>query len=178
MADIRNISFMDTQWLQHVRVLTRDNVLDYFALSPFYDSKSNNQAIRAQGVSMDHLKDKVGLEFVVEPNEDEPKLFIIKKQHRLSRLDTKVLEVYYVLDGTIYQSPTLLTVLNARYAEICHYLEQAFEIVLDDVEYTCEGRICLNRDSMESQKSRKRPQLREFPSYEAILEDIEHLIQT
>lgn len=181
MADKRNISFMDPMCLQDLQArnipLSRENILEYFSMSPFYDSQSNNEAIRAQGVSAIHLKGMKGLEFEVEPTQDEPKLFVIKKQKRSSPTSADILEVYYVLDGTIYQSPSLLDILNVRYSDICHYLHQAFQVALDDLQYTPRGRTCLQHTSVqEKQKLVTQRQIPEMPSFTAIIDDIEAMI--
>ena len=91
----QNLLFIDTIFLQNFG-LSRENVLDYFALSPFWDPMSNNQAIRTQGASLMNLLNMKGLEFVVEPNLNEPKIFIIKKQKRLSYHNVEVIDIYYV----------------------------------------------------------------------------------
>ncbi len=95
MESQQNLLFIDTIFLQNFG-LSRDNVLDYFALSPFWDSLSNNQAIRTQGASLQNLLNMQGLEFAIEPNKNEPKLFIIKKQKRSSHHNVELIEIYYV----------------------------------------------------------------------------------
>jgi hypothetical protein len=39
--------------------LRKENALDYFYLSPFFDVNSNNQLIRTQGVSIEHLRSEL-----------------------------------------------------------------------------------------------------------------------
>ena len=90
-----NIMFIDILWLRTFG-LTKENVLDYFALSPFYDPTSNNQSIRTQGVDKSHLLNMEGIEFALEETSYEPTLFIVKKLFRTSPRSSKVLEIYYV----------------------------------------------------------------------------------
>jgi len=91
----QNISFVDVVYLKNFG-LSSVNILDYFALSPFYDPMSNNEAIRTQGVNISHLVNMVGLEFASEKSSYEPSFFIIKKQIRLSPKTAEILAVYYV----------------------------------------------------------------------------------
>lgn len=43
-----------------------------------------------------------------------PHLFVVRKQHRSPAGALSSLTYYYVLDGTIYQAPTLHAALSAR----------------------------------------------------------------
>jgi mediator of RNA polymerase II transcription subunit 6 len=40
-----SVSYIYQQWLQLFGPLTKENVLDYFAESPFYDRNCNNEGI-------------------------------------------------------------------------------------------------------------------------------------
>lgn len=60
--DPDTISFIDPIWLQQWG-LGPENVLDYFALSPFYDKACNNEQCRMQGINpREGLKNLTGLE--------------------------------------------------------------------------------------------------------------------
>jgi mediator of RNA polymerase II transcription subunit 6 len=54
-----------------------------------------------------------GVEFVLQ-DAQAPHLFVIRKQLRALAGDLTSLAYYYVLDGTVYQAPTLHAVLSAR----------------------------------------------------------------
>ena len=41
--DLTNVSSIDHQWLQFVGLVTKENALDYFANSPFYERTCNNE---------------------------------------------------------------------------------------------------------------------------------------
>lgn len=45
----------DEQWLHVKGGLSPDNVLEYFASSPFYDSNCNNEVARQRGLSIRNL---------------------------------------------------------------------------------------------------------------------------
>ena len=107
-------NYIDIQWLTTFG-LTRQTVLDYFYTSPFFDEKSNNQQIRLQGVEADRhqaiLCSMTGIEYSLdEMNTQEPNLFVIREQERLSPAasDVNLHNVYYIMDGIIYQCPDLL----------------------------------------------------------------------
>jgi len=122
-----NTQYIDITWLTTFGLST-ENVLDYFYTSPFYDSKSNNEIIRTQGVSTTHLQQLVGLEYCVDITScKEPHLYVIRKQLRRSKGNTETLDIFYCLDGIIYQSPVLLDVLNSRIAKAAHHLRNSFE---------------------------------------------------
>lgn len=127
-----NTQYIDITWLSTFG-LTSSNVLDYFYTSPFYDSASNNETFRRQGTPADvmvaHLTNgkTTGLEFALDTaNTKEPHLFVIKKQNR-HRSSVDLLEVYYCLDGIIYQSPILLDLLRNRIAKVALRLKRSFE---------------------------------------------------
>lgn len=147
--------YIDIVWLKEYGV-HRGNVLDYFYYSPWYTSlledKSpnriipNNELCRlGQQDPSVHLPLMVGLEFVLDMEYmDEPHLYVIKKQNRIDQFNVQVLEVFYVLDGIIYQSPVLLDLLRSRLAKTSHYLFNAFNILQSKSSYTSsEGSLCI-----------------------------------
>ena len=47
VTDLSNTSFKDVIWLQKFPLI-KETILDYFALSPFYDRSCNNEVLRMQ----------------------------------------------------------------------------------------------------------------------------------
>lgn len=136
---LEGTNWSDILWLHHFG-LNKDNALDYFQMSPFYDSKSNNQIIRTQSVSHEFLKTMVGLEFALDTiNICEPHLYVIRKQNRIDPNRVQLLEIFYIVDGVIFQSPVLLDVLRTRFAKSVHHLMNSFETVAATVSYTSSG---------------------------------------
>lgn len=172
----RDLSFMDPAWLQTFG-LSRENVLDYFYLSPFYDTNSNNQIIRAQRVEPSHLLNMKGLEFIVEPNSNEPVLFIIKKQNRKSIQHAEILEVFYVMEGTIYQSPSFIDLLSTKYDKIGLYLHQAFQITMNDAQHV-DGHTCLVHPSAILSTPSQYVKIREFPSINSTIQDLDNIVSS
>lgn len=116
--------------------LFRVNALDYFYSSHFYDSDCNNEIIRNQGVSLDHLFNMIGWEYSLdEENIDEPHLFVIRKAYRKSPKTIEVAEVYYILNGTIYSSPNLYDLLRTRASKLSYNLKNAFSEISNHVNY-------------------------------------------
>lgn len=110
--DRSGICFRDDAFLQHY-ALANENVLDYFALSPFYERSCNNELCKMQRMDYSHLLDMVGIEYVLHASE-LPYLFVVRKQRRESRDVATPLELYYIIDGTIYVAPDALRVLVSR----------------------------------------------------------------
>jgi MED6 mediator sub complex component len=143
--------YIDIQWLKTYG-LGRNNVLDYFYTSPFFDLASNNNLIRTQGVQPDHLVNLTGLEYAVDPDiPDQPNLFVIRKQYRESPKNVRILEVYYCLDGIIYQSPELLQLVRSRINKTSHYLDESFQLIQSSTSYSNRhGRICWAQEDHDS----------------------------
>eukprot|EP00904_Undaria_pinnatifida_P002721 jgi/Undpi1/1244/HiC_scaffold_108.g14158.m1 len=140
--DPESISFIDPVWLQQWG-LGPENALDYFALSPFYDKACNNEQCRMQGVDpREGLLNLTGLEFMLEdlpeemsflpPGQPAPvgpqprRLFVIKKQMRKSRTSVEVRAIYYIMEGVIYQTPTVQKLIKSRLNKFTHHLNNAF----------------------------------------------------
>nr|XP_016853750.1 PREDICTED: mediator of RNA polymerase II transcription subunit 6 isoform X1 [Anolis carolinensis] len=85
-VDIRDnllgISWVDSAWIP---ILNSGSVLDYFSerSNPFYDRTCNNEMVKMQRLTLDHLNQMVGVEYILL-HAQEPILFIIRKQQRQS----------------------------------------------------------------------------------------------
>lgn len=67
-----------------------------------------------------------GLEYILL-HVQEPILYVIRKQHRLSPTQVTPLADYYVLAGYVYQAPDLNSFINSRLTTALHHLTTAFE---------------------------------------------------
>ena len=54
-----------------------------------------------------------GVEYELQ-DAQEPHLFVIKKQQRSGPKATSPLQYYYILDGNVYQAPSLHAALSSR----------------------------------------------------------------
>jgi len=132
--------YIDILWLKTFG-LFKGNVLDYFYTSPFFDHTSNNQLIRTQGVTnaRDHLMTMEGMEYELdELNMSEPNLYVIKKQIRRKtpRPSVELLDIYYVIDGIIHQSPDLLQLTRSRISKAAHHLGRSFHELQSTTTFT------------------------------------------
>ncbi|XP_060601728.1 mediator of RNA polymerase II transcription subunit 6-like isoform X1 [Ruditapes philippinarum] len=120
-----SITWHDSAWIP---VLNAGNVLDYFSerSNPFYDRQCNNEIIKMQRLSQDHLVNMTGTEYIVL-HVQEPILYIIRKQYRHSQQHVTPQVDYYIIAGTVYQAPDLGSVLNCRLVNSVHNLQSAFE---------------------------------------------------
>ncbi|GJN94781.1 hypothetical protein Rhopal_007873-T1 [Rhodotorula paludigena] len=109
------------------------HALEYFSLSPFFDKASSNAQLRMQMMfsrgGMDGVDEEkelsrfTGLEFVVAPSSrPQDDLFVIHKRQRASPTETTVVGAYYILNGNVYQAPSLFEVLNERVLTSLHAL--------------------------------------------------------
>eukprot|EP00232_Nephroselmis_pyriformis_P026922 CAMPEP_0182869836 /NCGR_PEP_ID=MMETSP0034_2-20130328/10168_1 /TAXON_ID=156128 /ORGANISM="Nephroselmis pyriformis, Strain CCMP717" /LENGTH=114 /DNA_ID=CAMNT_0025002315 /DNA_START=25 /DNA_END=366 /DNA_ORIENTATION=- len=86
--------------------LSRDTVIDYIRISPFWGAENGGEL-------------PPGVEYVVAHAQD-PHIYVIRKQLRVSADNAKHMTFYYVLDGSIYQAPTLHGVIAARANRCLH----------------------------------------------------------
>jgi hypothetical protein len=130
---LANRSFQDIQFLMTFPLISPSAVLNYFSVSPFFDVNSNNQTLVTQGIeqSLLHLQQMTGIEFTVnERLSKPPRLFVINKQYRFSLRHIEVREVYYCLDGAIFQCPDLLEVLKTRLSKVTLALTKSYHEIM------------------------------------------------
>lgn len=130
--DLRHVSFRDVAWLQNF-ALTEATILDYFALSQFYERTCNNEVLRMQArYTDDHpsgedllqqLHKMTGIEYGLLASKP-PSLFIIGKWERHSPQRASLLACYYVMEGAIYMAPSVRDVLESRLASAAHHLRE------------------------------------------------------
>jgi mediator of RNA polymerase II transcription subunit 6 len=128
--DLPGVSYIFHQWLQWHGPLTKENVLDYFAESPFYDRDCNNEVCKKQNVPPDQIealmKTMKGKEYVLVFSNENPRLFVIRRQIRESLDKVKPTGLYYVIEDTVYQAPSLLSLLHSRMVGSLFYLHNSF----------------------------------------------------
>ncbi|XP_064816529.1 mediator of RNA polymerase II transcription subunit 6-like [Oncorhynchus masou masou] len=75
--NLLGISWVDSGW---VPILNPGNVLDYFSerSNPFYDRTCNNEVVKMQRLTLEHLNQMVGVEYILL-HAQEPILYIIRK---------------------------------------------------------------------------------------------------
>ena len=124
--------FRSEAWLRS-EALTDETVLDYFALSPFYDgspSANLNERARASGMhpwsesALAQMRASRGCFDYALAWSSPPHAFVVRKRNREAPSDSldrcRSLSLYYVLDGSVYAAPSLHSVLLCRLAR-CSY---------------------------------------------------------
>lgn len=128
MADqLDEIQWKSPEFIQE-RGLHTANVLEYFALSPFYDRTSNNQVLMMQfqfqqiqiplgqtfqQFFMEKLQEMTGIEFTIAYTR-EPDFWVVRKQKRSSPTQTQSIQDYYIIGANVYQAPKIYDVLSSR----------------------------------------------------------------
>merc|ERR1719239_1640170 len=74
----------------------------------------------------DQMLNMTGIEYTLL-HFQEPILYVIRKQNRISPTQATPLADYYIIAGTVYQGPDLCTVVNSRLLNTLHNLQSAFE---------------------------------------------------
>ncbi|CAL8470759.1 g10301 [Coccomyxa elongata] len=130
--ELAQTTWRDDAWLSFfpLNVFT---ALDYFALSPFYDRTCNNELAKSQGGDLKLATLPPGVEYEVQ-DAQEPHLFIIRKQHRSGPKTTAPLQYYYILDGNVYQAPSLHAALSSRISRCLHNVRTAFNLMQSDLD--------------------------------------------
>lgn len=182
--DRKHWSFVDERWLNTFG-LGPLNVMQYFAMSPFYDPKSNNHALMTQNLDLSALTRMQGLEFMLDERpEYGPDVFVIKKQNRISPDSVRVLEVYFIVHGVVYQSPSLMEVVASRMHKANVYLNRSLEVLLAEQRYTSQWGHSLFEPESSSQGDDKgkgqyptqapRPEMvrREMPPWQTVFDDL------
>ncbi|KAI8641043.1 mediator complex, subunit Med6 [Parasitella parasitica] len=123
--DLTSVEWRDTNWLERVGGFQNQQmVLDYFALSPFWDRHCNNQVLSMQTqyndlrqpyeATVEALRKMTGIEFAVVY--DQPPVWIIQKRYRRGQAsdDVNPIATYYIMGANVYQSPTIYSVIANR----------------------------------------------------------------
>ncbi|XP_065200068.1 mediator of RNA polymerase II transcription subunit 6-like [Planococcus citri] len=128
-----SISWHDSAW---VPLVNSSNVLDYFSerSNPFYDRTCNNETLKMQRMSLEQLVNMTGLEYTLL-HVQEPILYVIRKQHRASPTQAVPVADYYIIAGTVYQAPDLISVVNSRLLTTVSHLQSAFDDLFGITKY-------------------------------------------
>ncbi|XP_010006018.1 PREDICTED: mediator of RNA polymerase II transcription subunit 6 [Chaetura pelagica] len=161
--NLLGISWVDSSWIP---ILNNGSVLDYFSerSNPFYDRTCNNEVVKMQRMTLDHLNQMVGVEYILL-HAQEPILFIIRKQQRQSPTQVIPLADYYIIAGVIYQAPDLGSVINSRVLTAVHGIQSAFEEAMSYCRYhPSKGYWWHFKDQEEREKAKPKAKKKEEPS--------------
>ncbi|KAL0089850.1 MED6 mediator subfamily complex component-domain-containing protein [Phycomyces blakesleeanus] len=123
--DLTSVEWRDTNWLERVGGFQNQQmVLDYFAMSPFWDRQCNNQVLSMQTqyndlrqpyeATVEALRKMTGIEFAVI--HEQPPVWVIQKRYRRGPApdDVNPIATYYITGANVYQSPTIYSVIANR----------------------------------------------------------------
>lgn len=128
-TDLVGTVWRDDMWLSNYP-LNHHTAVDYFACSPFWDPGCNNVRARLEQRALTGLQ---GIEYTLDSCQ-EPHLFVICKQERQSADAAVPLMFYYILDGSVYQTPTIHGVLSARLSRCMYSVQSAFLRLQKDLD--------------------------------------------
>lgn len=90
----------------------------------------NNEQLKMQRLGMEKLTQMRGIEYVLFAAK-EPDLYVIRKQKRESPSSAIPQTTYYIIKGTVYQSPNLFSVLASRTVSKTTYLLNLIHYAVD-----------------------------------------------
>ncbi|OAD76019.1 hypothetical protein PHYBLDRAFT_143006 [Phycomyces blakesleeanus NRRL 1555(-)] len=125
--DLTSVEWRDTNWLERVGGFQNQQmVLDYFAMSPFWDRQCNNQVLSMQTqyndlrqpyeATVEALRKMTGIEFAVI--HEQPPVWVIQKRYRRGPAPD---------DANVYQSPTIYSVIANRLLTSLFHVNSAFK---------------------------------------------------
>ena len=142
-----SVSWEDRRWWSGA--LNMRSALDYFAHSQFYDRTCLNEQLKMQQTMLsaasiqERLERLPGVLYMLDddkseeipPTAQEPAhtLYVVRKLVRADgngppRTRETTLRYYYILDGVVYECPTLEAVVRARLEKISWHLREAFKV--------------------------------------------------
>ncbi|WVF71248.1 hypothetical protein IAT40_006050 [Kwoniella sp. CBS 6097] len=158
-----------------------DLAMDYFAYSPFWDSKSNNNVLRTQrrveNPTYGHAEEKIelnafksGFEYVIA-HAQPPELFVIHRREvdPTGKRD-RVTGAWFVLHEKIYQSPTVYGVVSTRLRNAAHLISKTLG-TLSESRPASNPRSTTVWRSLPSSSSSSSSQPRPKPTSEPMLSD-------
>ncbi|XP_052007103.1 mediator of RNA polymerase II transcription subunit 6-like [Xyrauchen texanus] len=161
--NLLGISWVDSGW---VPILNPSNVLEYFSerSNPFYDRTCNNEVVKMQRLTLDHLNQMVGVEYILL-HAQEPILYIIRKQQRQSPTQVIPLADFYIIAGVVYQAPDLGSVINSRVLSAVHGIQSAFDEAMSFCRYhPSKGYWWHFKDQEEKERVKPKSKRKEEPS--------------
>ncbi|ORD97405.1 MED6 [Hepatospora eriocheir] len=145
--------------------LTKENILEYFSYSPFYDEFSLNQIFKMQSrfaqINIDKFMNQTkGIFYEVIESNSENTLFIIIKKENVSinnKIVSNNLTVYFSILGYVYRAPTLELLENKAIITMLYNLSKALDLSEKSKRYDfLKGRIFESNDTIEVNEEENR----------------------
>lgn len=151
-----SLSWHDSAWIP---ILNAENILDYFCQrsNTFYDKTCNNEHVKMQRLDPGQMLYMTGIEYTLIHAQD-PILYVIRKQMRISATQVTPLAFYYILAGYVYQCPDVGSLINSRLLSTIHKVQSAFADAQSYSRYNpSKGYWWEFKDSPKDSKKEKRP---------------------
>lgn len=124
--DQRQFPYINEQFLNNFG-LDNNTIMEYFSLSHFYESNSINQRCKVQKIDfLSHKNEYNGIEFNLIHNENP---YVISKEVRKNPYDTVIISYYYCLNGVIYQSPDLNSVVLSNIQSVASEMNDILKLI-------------------------------------------------
>ncbi|KAG2385819.1 hypothetical protein C9374_002968 [Naegleria lovaniensis] len=127
--------------------MNEEIALEYFCnrTNPFYSKKSVNETVRMQQIgNIDRnalLESTEGIRYSIDSKRSKPPTLYIVKKEKVEKKDKnnpKLLNLYYIAAGIVYQSPSIYDVIQARSFNALNLLNQTFKEIQPFVEYSAD----------------------------------------
>ncbi|KAJ3304042.1 Mediator of RNA polymerase II transcription subunit 6 [Kappamyces sp. JEL0829] len=118
-VDLTTVSFKDTAFLQA------------FGLHEFNVLARFNNLLPAE-LDIKLLK---GVEYELWYFTQQPSYFVLRKSMRYSPVKAELLTIYYIIEGTIFQAPSLDKIATMRLTNTLHFLNEAFDQTIEATRY-------------------------------------------
>jgi len=141
------ITWSDPRFLEQ-EPLTLERIIPYFSASQFYSTDCTNSVLAMNRVAPENIRNEMfqhkGRQYWVEDSWPKaiqgspfipiPRLFIISRQQRKNAENSSVTGIYWIADGRVSQSPSLLQTLQTRMQNSLFHIDQAFKKLEDLTE--------------------------------------------
>lgn len=172
--ELQTFCFTDPNWILFFGGLTRDNILEYFYCSPFFDKTSCNQVLQAQRAGLENLSTMVGIQYYSDPNPHEPQLFVIQEVLKEQSGRKMLRKIFYCLDGRIFQSPDVYDLVRVRSRKLMMYVKKSFDEVQKSVQFSASQSHQLFIDSESSSSAiKEQVSFHGFPPVSSLVHDLE-----
>lgn len=126
--NLTGVNYFDERWISSTP-LTLSNVMVYFSNSPFYNRSCKNSYVSMQRTQFEF--DSPGLEYIIEYANEEEGIFVILAQYRESSHVVIPKAMYYITNGSIYQSPDLYSIIEAHTNNALFEFENTLDKIKD-----------------------------------------------
>mmetsp|Transcript_12899 Transcript_12899/g.25820 ORF Transcript_12899/g.25820 Transcript_12899/m.25820 type:complete len:198 (+) Transcript_12899:721-1314(+) len=131
-VELKHISWKDEGWIARAGVLTTLNALDYFSNSPFFIGSARRDDLIASRRTQRLETSDGSIQYVLQ-DAQPPHLFVIRQETKTDAGYDMPVAAYYILDGTVYQSPSLYDVFYSRFKRCAFKIKETMSFLAEDL---------------------------------------------